>query len=72
MLLARDLTGYRSLCRLASAAHLAGTKGVPRFTHELLARHTEGLVALTGCRHGEIARRLLGRRPGRCRAAARR
>ena len=32
---------------------------MPRFTHELLARHTEGLVALTGCRHGEVARRLL-------------
>ncbi|HYI22646.1 MAG TPA: OB-fold nucleic acid binding domain-containing protein, partial [Candidatus Limnocylindrales bacterium] len=40
-------------------AHLAGTKGAPRFTHELLARNTEGLVALSGCRHGEIARRLL-------------
>ena len=32
VLLARDMTGYRSLCRLVSAAHLAGTKGVPRFT----------------------------------------
>jgi error-prone DNA polymerase len=59
VLLARDMSGYRSLCRLASAAHLAGTKGAPRFTHELLARNTDGLVALSGCRHGEIARRLL-------------
>ncbi len=47
VLLARDLTGYRSLCRLVSAAHLAGTKGVPRFTHALLAEHAEGLVALS-------------------------
>ncbi|HTS14296.1 MAG TPA: PHP domain-containing protein [Candidatus Sulfotelmatobacter sp.] len=59
VLLARDATGYRSLCRLASAAHLAGTKGVPRFDQALLARHAEGLVALSGCRHSEIARRLL-------------
>ncbi len=59
VLLARDLIGYRSLCRLVSAAHLAGTKGVPRFTQALLAEHVEGLVALSGCRHGEIARRLL-------------
>ena len=59
MLIARDQVGYTSLCRLTSAAHLAGTKSVPRFTHELLARHTEGLVALTGCRHGELSRRLL-------------
>jgi DNA polymerase III alpha subunit len=59
VLLARDMTGYRSLCRLVSAAHLAGTKGAPRFTHELVRRNTEQLVALSGCRHGEIARRLL-------------
>ncbi len=70
VLLARDMTGYRSLCRLASGAHLAGTKGAPRFTHELLARNTEGLVALSGCRHGEIARRLLaGDREGATKTA---
>ena len=58
-LLALDQAGYTSLCRLASAAHLAGSKGVPHFSHALLAEHAEGLIALTGCRHGEIARRLL-------------
>ena len=36
VLLARDQAGYRSLSRLVSAANLAGTKGVPRFTHALL------------------------------------
>jgi error-prone DNA polymerase len=70
VLLARDMTGYRSLCRLASAAHMAGTKGAPRFTHELLGANTDGLVALSGCRHGEVARRLLaGDRDGAARAA---
>jgi DNA polymerase III alpha subunit len=70
VLLARDMTGYRSLCRLASNAHLAGTKGAPRFTHKLLAQNTEGLVALSGCRHGEIGRRLLaGDREGAAAAA---
>lgn len=59
VLLARDMAGYRSLCRLVSAANLAGRKGVPRFTHALLEREREGLIALTGCRHGEIPRRLL-------------
>ena len=72
VLLARDQSGYRSLSRLVSTANLAGTKGVPRFTHELLEQHTEGLVALSGCRHGEIARRLLaGDREGAALAAAR-
>jgi error-prone DNA polymerase len=70
VLIARDMTGYRSLCRLASNAHLAGTKGAPRFTHKLLAANTEGLLALSGCRHGEIARRLLaGDRDGAAVAA---
>src|SRR4051794_34752592 len=58
LLLARDATGYRSLCRLVSRANLTGTKAMPRFEQALLAEHTEGLVALSGCREGEIARRL--------------
>ena len=37
---------------------MAGTKGVPRFSQALLAEHTEGLVALSGCRDGELVRRL--------------
>ena len=58
VLLARDASGYRSLCRLLSRANLAGTKGAPRLTQALLADHVEGLVALSGCREGELARRL--------------
>ena len=59
VLLARDATGYRSLCRLVSRANLDGTKRVPRFTQELLELHSEGLLALSGGRDSEIARRLL-------------
>jgi DNA polymerase III alpha subunit len=58
VLLARDGTGYRSLCRLISRANLAGSKGAPRFSQALLEEHAEGVVALSGCRDGEIARRL--------------
>jgi DNA polymerase III alpha subunit len=65
VLLARDGTGYRSLCRLISRANLNGTKRVPRFRQDLLAEHAEGLVALSGCHEGEIARRLrVGDREG--------
>jgi len=72
VLLARDATGWRSLCRLVSRANLAGTKAVPAFTHALLEAHAEGLVALSGCRNGELARRLrAGDREG-ARAAAER
>jgi DNA polymerase III alpha subunit len=58
VLLARSQVGWRSLCRLVSRANLAGTKSVPRFSQALLAEHTEGLVALSGCGEGEVARRL--------------
>jgi DNA polymerase III alpha subunit len=65
VLLARDATGYRSLCRLVSRANLAGTKRVPQFGQALLEEHAAGLVALSGCREGEIARRLrVGDREG--------
>jgi DNA polymerase III alpha subunit len=59
VLLARDDAGYRSLCRLLSRANLAGSKAAPRVAQALIAEHAEGLVALSGCRHGELARRLL-------------
>jgi error-prone DNA polymerase len=58
-LLAASQAGYTDLCRMTSAAHLAGSKGVPRFSHALLAEHGSGLIVLTGCRHGELSRRLL-------------
>ncbi len=58
VLLARDDAGYRSICRLVSRAHLAGTKGAPLFSQELLIANAEGLIALSGCREGELARRL--------------
>jgi error-prone DNA polymerase len=71
VLLARDARGYRSLCRLVSRANLAGTKSVPRFTHAELREHVEGVVALSGCHEGEIARRLrVGDRSGARAAAA--
>jgi error-prone DNA polymerase len=72
VLLARSQLGYRSLCRLISRANLAGTKGVPRLDHALLEAHAEGLVALSGCRHGEIARRLVAGDRAGARAAAER
>jgi len=59
VLLARSQIGWRSLCRLLSRANLAGTKGVPRFSHALLDEHHEDVIALSGGRSGEIGRRLL-------------
>ena len=71
VLLARSAIGWRSLSRLVSRANLAGTKAAPRFLEGSLAEHAEGVVALSGCREGDIARRLrVGDRAGARAAAA--
>jgi DNA polymerase III alpha subunit len=63
VLLARDVDGYTALSRLASRGHLAGEKQFPVFeraTVEATLDEARGhLFGLTGCRNGEIPRRLL-------------
>jgi DNA polymerase III subunit alpha len=54
ILLAKDEAGYRNLSRLATAAHLEGFYYKPRIDREILARHKDGLVALSACLAGEI------------------
>jgi DNA polymerase-3 subunit alpha len=58
VLLAQDWTGYQNLCRIITAAHLDGYYYKPRLDKELLARHSEGLIGLSACLGGEIARAL--------------
>ncbi|MCK5340017.1 MAG: DNA polymerase III subunit alpha [Desulfobulbaceae bacterium] len=54
VLLAMDSTGYKNLMKLATIAQLEGFYYKPRIDKELLAEYNEGLIALTGCLHGEI------------------
>jgi DNA polymerase III subunit alpha len=58
VLLARDTTGYQNLCRIVTDAHLNGYYYKPRIDREYLARHSEGLIGLSACLNGEIARAL--------------
>jgi DNA polymerase-3 subunit alpha len=53
-LLAANDAGYRNLVKLSTAAHLDGFYYKPRVDRELLAKHSEGLVALSGCLKGEV------------------
>ncbi len=69
-LLARNLTGYRNLMKLASAAYLEGFYQKPRIDKELLAAHAAGLVGLSGCISSEIARALLAEDAARAEAVA--
>ena len=58
LLLAQNETGYKNLLKLASAAQLEGFYYYPRIDHEILAEHSEGLIATTGCLSAEIPRAL--------------
>src|SRR5215469_17947316 len=56
LVLARDPEGYRRLCRVISAAQLAGgEKGMPRYDEPALADAHDGhWVILTGCRKAAV------------------
>jgi DNA polymerase III alpha subunit len=54
-LLAESPRGYANLSRLLSRANLNSPRGEPRVRFEWLAEHVEGLIALSGCRKGEVA-----------------
>ncbi len=66
-LLAENNTGYRNLIALVTAAHLEGFYYKPRVDHDLLAKHAEGVIALSGCLKGEIAGAILSGRDSEAR-----
>ena len=58
-LLAETVEGYRNLMKLSSAAYLEGYYYKPRLDWELLERHSDGLIATTGCLGGVVLQALL-------------
>ncbi len=59
VLLAENEQGYRNLLKLATIAQTEGNYIIPRLNKEALVRHSAGLIALSACREGEVARLLL-------------
>jgi len=54
-LLAENITGYKNLLEIVSRSHLEGFYYRPRADFELLYRHREGLIALSGCLKGQVS-----------------
>lgn len=54
ILLCKNLTGYRNLCKLLSKAYQEGFYYKPRADMELLREYSEGLIATTACLKGEV------------------
>jgi len=57
-LLAKNEAGYRNLLAAVTKAHLEGYYYRPRMDREVLEEHHEGIIALSGCNSGEVARLL--------------
>lgn len=58
VLLSKNEQGYKNLSKMVSLAATEGFYNRPRVDFELLERYHEGLVCLSGCLAGEVARRL--------------
>ena len=59
-LLAKNLAGYRNLVKIVTLGNIEGEfYAKPRISHEVLAAHHEGLIALSGCIAGEIPQAVL-------------
>jgi len=54
ILLAMNHEGYQNLMALSTIANLEGFYYKPRIDRELLAKHNEGLICLSGCASGEV------------------
>jgi len=60
VLLCQNELGYRNLTRLVSKAYQEGQdQGLPRIHYDWIEQHSEGLIALSGGRMGNIGQALL-------------
>lgn len=58
VLLAKNITGYRNLCKLVSLGWMEGFYYRPRIDHEILEKYSEGLIASSACLGGEIHKKV--------------
>lgn len=58
-LLAKNLQGYKNLIKLVTIANLEGYYYKPRMDKEILRKHSEGIIALSGCLGGELSQTVM-------------
>ena len=59
VLLVKNDVGYANLMRIASRSYVDGFYYKPRIDKAFLAKHSQGLIALSGCVAGELSRHIL-------------
>lgn len=58
VLLCKDMKGYQNLIKLVSIGYTEGFYSRPRVDIESLKKYSEGLICLSACLAGEVARKL--------------
>lgn len=70
VLLVKNYEGYKNLMKIVSTAHLEGFYYKPCIDKEYLAANSKGLIALSSCLKGELARHILRSRFDKAQEAA--
>ena len=58
ILLCKNETGYKNLCKIVSKSFIDGFYYRPRVDRDLIKENSEGLIALSACLQGELARQI--------------
>jgi DNA polymerase-3 subunit alpha len=61
VLLAKNMQGYKNLIKLVSISYTEGFYYKPRVDLEELEKHSEGIIALSACLAGDVAKSLMNR-----------
>lgn len=61
ILLAKNMQGYKNLIKLVSISYTEGFYYKPRVDLEELEKHSEGIIALSACLAGDVAKSLMNR-----------
>ncbi len=59
VLLAKDMSGYKSLIKIVTDAHLEGFYYKPRIDKELMEKYKEGLLVISPAMQGDIAQAVM-------------
>ena len=59
ILLAKNKTGYKNLCKLSSKAFTEGYYYNARIDHELLEQYHEGIICCSACLGGEVPQKIM-------------
>ncbi|EQK50705.1 DNA polymerase III, alpha subunit [Clostridioides difficile F525] len=61
VLLAKNMEGYKNLIKIVSTSYVEGFYYKPRVDMEELKKHNKGIIALSACLAGDVARALMNR-----------